>query len=448
MSDRIGGRIKTMKFADNYIDLGAQWVYGKDNNLVYEMADVDELGKTNGTIANMDWIRSNGKKITEGVVDQMLDLITTVYDNMKDDKIDPTITFGDYLSKMFDREVEKQNIRIDRSLAKEFIVTFKKMEGNMADTDMSAFDYWSFQPCGGSGLLNWRDKGFKQFLHHLVNGDDLNEHGVLKGCIDLNRRVRQVEWDRPDGSVLVSCEKEKYSADHVVITFSLGVLKHSSTLFQPSLPDSHCKAINSMGFGNVCKIFVEFQEKFWPDDWRGFNALWRAQDLPAQPWLKDIYGFHVYDHQPRVLLGWACGVHVEAIETIKHSALVDGIVRMLNHFLRNFNVSRPNNVIISKWSTDPAHRGSYSYPSVLATENDTGPKSLAQPIHVQVAETREPSDTSISSTSETPPITARPVLFFAGEATSSNHYSTVHGAVESGIREADRIISFYRSSTY
>lgn len=159
MSDRIGGRVKTMKFADNYIDLGAQWVYGESENLVWQMADADELGKSDGTITNMGWIRSNGKKISQVVVDQMLKLITTIYDNMQDDAIDPTITFGDYLSKMFDREVEKQNIRIDKKLAKEFIVTFKKMEGNMADTDMSAYDYWSFKPCDGSGLLNWRDKG-------------------------------------------------------------------------------------------------------------------------------------------------------------------------------------------------------------------------------------------------------------------------------------------------
>lgn len=285
-------------------------------------------------------------------------------------------------------------------------------------------------------------------MRHLVNGDDLNEHGVLKDCIDLNQRVRQVDWNRPDGSVLVSCDKEKYSADHVVITVSLGVLKHNTTLFRPTLPESHCKAIKCIGFGNVCKIFVEFHEKFWPDDWHGFNALWREQDLPAQPWLKDIYGFHVYDHQPRVLLGWASGFHVEGIETMNHSALVEGIVYMLQHFLPNFSVSRPNNVLISKWGADPAHFGSYSYPSVLATMNDTGPDKLAQPINVRIPESRQPSDSSISSTSQARPISARPVLFFAGEATSSDHYSTVHGAVESGIREAERILSLYRCSTY
>jgi monoamine oxidase len=36
------------------------------------------------------------------------------------------------------------------------------------------------------------------------------------------------------------------------------------------------------------------------------------------------------------------------------------------------------------------------------------------------------------------------VLLFAGEATHSSYYSTVHGAIESGWREAERIIELYK----
>ena len=35
-------------------------------------------------------------------------------------------------------------------------------------------------------------------------------------------------------------------------------------------------------------------------------------------------------------------------------------------------------------------------------------------------------------------------MLFAGEATHSSFYSTTHGALLSGIREADRIIELYR----
>lgn len=40
-------------------------------------------------------------------------------------------------------------------------------------------------------------------------------------------------------------------------------------------------------------------------------------------------------------------------------------------------------------------------------------------------------------------VAKRPVIQFAGEATNKHHYSTVHGAIESGWREADRLIKFY-----
>lgn len=38
----------------------------------------------------------------------------------------------------------------------------------------------------------------------------------------------------------------------------------------------------------------------------------------------------------------------------------------------------------------------------------------------------------------------KPVVQFAGEATSGNHYSCVHGAIETGWREADRLIQLYK----
>lgn len=37
-----------------------------------------------------------------------------------------------------------------------------------------------------------------------------------------------------------------------------------------------------------------------------------------------------------------------------------------------------------------------------------------------------------------------PVIQFAGEATNRHHFGTVHGAIESGWREADRLINFYK----
>lgn len=79
-----------------------------------------------------------------------------------------------------------------------------------------------------------------------------------------------------------------YTADHVVVTVSLGVLKKNfSTLFTPELPSEKRTAIERIPMGAVGKIFLEFDEKFWEDEWVGVSLLWKPEDLsqlPANSW--------------------------------------------------------------------------------------------------------------------------------------------------------------------
>lgn len=48
--------------------------------------------------------------------------------------------------------------------------------------------------------------------------------------------------------------------------------------------------------------------------------------------------------------------------------------------------------------------------------------------------------TSAADLAEPLLVNGKPIVLFAGEATHSHFYSTVHGAIESGFREAERII--------
>lgn len=43
---------------------------------------------------------------------------------------------------------------------------------------------------------------------------------------------------------------------------------------------------------------------------------------------------------------------------------------------------------------------------------------------------------------------SKPIIQFAGEATSTHHHSTVHGAIETGHLEAQRLIDLYKQPTY
>lgn len=74
----------------------------------------------------------------------------------------------------------------------------------------------------------------------------------------------------------------------------------------------------------------------------------------------------------------------------------------------------------SKWYSNPHFRGTYSYQTQKAFERRPSAEvELSKPLKNGKDEM---------------------TLLFAGEATHPYYYSTVHGAIETGYREADRIL--------
>jgi spermine oxidase len=60
----------------------------------------------------------------------------------------------------------------------------------------------------------------------------------------------------------------EYTADHVIFTGSLGVLKATHRqLFTPELPTKKQEAIENIGFGSVTKLAFEFETPFWPAEY-------------------------------------------------------------------------------------------------------------------------------------------------------------------------------------
>jgi spermine oxidase len=80
----------------------------------------------------------------------------------------------------------------------------------------------------------------------------------------------------------------------------------------------------------------------------------------------------------------------------------------------------------SKWKTNPHFNGSYTYQSLEAERRNVSREDLGRPV----------CDSD-----------GKPVLLFAGEATHSKFYATVHGAIETGFNEADRILEIYKNKT-
>src|SRR5699024_11870239 len=59
--------------------------------------------------------------------------------------------------------------------------------------------------------------------------------------------------------------REVRSADRVVVTLPLGVLKAGEVQFLPDLPVNKAMAVDQLGNGRLEKLFLRFEEVFWGD---------------------------------------------------------------------------------------------------------------------------------------------------------------------------------------
>uniref|UniRef100_A0A182K4J9 Amine oxidase domain-containing protein n=1 Tax=Anopheles christyi TaxID=43041 RepID=A0A182K4J9_9DIPT len=234
-------------------------------------------------------------------------------------------------------------------------------------------------------------------------------------------------------NVVVECENGAvYEADHVICTLPLGVLKEQAeTLFVPALPQYKIESIDSLLFGTVDKIFLEYDRPFLNATISEIMLLWEQQeDEEAEPvngleddgqWLKDNWFKKIYSFSKvsdTLLLGWISGREAEYMETLSHEIVAERCTDILRQFLKDPFVPKPKRCVCTSWRKQPFSRGSYTAIAVGASQDDID--NIAQPLYSS-------------------PHQSKPSVMFAGEHTHANFYSTVHGAYLSG-RTAAQIL--------
>lgn len=92
-----------------------------------------------------------------------------------------------------------------------------------------------------------------------------------------------------EGVVVLNTDGSCIEADYAVTTFSLGVLQHEDAVaFEPALPEWKQVAIESFLLGTYTKIFLQFNETWWPTETefflyadpvqRGWYPIWQSLD--------------------------------------------------------------------------------------------------------------------------------------------------------------------------
>lgn len=296
-------------------------------------------------------------------------------------------------------------------------------------TKLSPRAYSDWIDCPGVPLINFRD-GYHSLIESIL--DELPQN-----TLRLDTPV--VKIDSSVGKQFVevtTASHEVIQAHHVIITASLGVLQETmSTLFEPPLPFPKSQMIQSMGFGTINKIYLEFEERFWTAHDFGYQLVWRnrrknceqSNQFPA--WTYYLSGFDVVRGQRNMLVGWVGGKGARQVESESEADIGRTCSKLLRTFLNNNSLPEPIKVICSKWYSNQWTRGSYSHRSTDCEKLDLPFEVLSDPIVKTIKD--EP--------------TPWPCVLFSGEATDKEFYSSTHGGLRSGWREADRLINFWKS---
>lgn len=135
----------------------------------------------------------------------------------------------------------------------------------------------------------------------------------------------------------------------------------------------------------------------------------------------NIRSFTRVDAMPNLLEAILAGPKMAEFELFDDEKVVNDCMWLLEKLLMQI-LPKPIAMKRTKWLTNPNFYGTYSYQSYLAGLNNVLPKDLGKSI------TNEDG---------------KPLILFGGEATDEKFPSNAHGAVSSGWRVADEIISYY-----
>ncbi|XP_008048638.1 spermine oxidase isoform X5 [Carlito syrichta] len=469
-SSRIGGRVQSVKLGHATFELGATWIHGSHGNPIYHLAEANGLleettdgERSVGRISLYSkngvacYLTNHGCRIPKDVVEEFSDLYNEVYNLTQEffrhDK--PVNAESKNSVGVFTREEVRNRIRDDpddpeatKRLKLAMIQQYLKVEScessshSMDEVSLSAFGEWTEIP----GAHHVIPSGFMRVVELLAEG-------IPTHVIQMGKPVRCIHWDqasaRPRGPEIEP----------------RGVLKRQyTTFFRPSLPTEKVAAIHRLGIGTTDKIFLEFEEPFWGPECNSLQFVWedeaesRTLTYPPELWYRKICGFDVLyppERYGHVLSGWICGEEALVMEKCDDEAVAEICTEMLRQFTGNPNIPKPRRILRSAWGSNPYFRGSYSYTQVGSSGADV--EKLAKPLpYTESSKMAHGSSTKQQPghllSSKCPEQSLDPnrgsikpmQVLFSGEATHRKYYSTTHGALLSGQREAARLIEMYR----
>jgi monoamine oxidase len=206
-----------------------------------------------------------------------------------------------------------------------------------------------------------------------------------------------------DRVVVTDASGGVHTADRVIVTVPVAVLQKGQIAFVPPLPDAKLRAIDDVRIPPGLKVFLRFEERFYPD-----IAL--VGGLSADKIYYDA-AFRKGSEDHVLGLFW---VSPDAGEwtAMDDDAIVAAALAELDDWFDGAASAAFIDGRVQNWSREPHIGGAYSW------DHRRAPEAV-------IAGLNRPVDD---------------VIFFAGEATSYDEWSTVHGAMQSAYDTVARVL--------
>ncbi|XP_063391852.1 spermine oxidase-like [Cydia fagiglandana] len=422
---RIGGRVHTVAFGDGLVELGGEWVLGTKNSRTYAAAQ-----QHNVTIIPQDWSKlvyySDGTPADSQLISQLAE-------HRFDDGPDPPEAQGNFTTGKILEDITKN--RPDLLKDQDFISGILSFVELMVNNLEGSSDWnevttgGDYEDLEGDQSLSWHRHGYKTFFDIMLNTYK-GGPGLPNLDLKLNTEVKVIRAPQhPTECVIVECsDGSLYEADNVIVTVSLGVLKDKkSTLFSPPLPEDKQTAINKISMGVLDKVVLAFDQPWWTQNISRFLFIWKEADRKKVPaldlWTTKVVGASRPMGSSNTLTLWISGNIAKEVETLSEDTVKTKCVALLQRFMGDtlkVTVPEPTAILRTTWYSNPYTRGSYTFDNTLTPQYPDARDWLARPL----------TDSS-----------GAPRVLFAGEATNRRHFGTVHGASETGYREAMRLVN-------
>ena len=406
--DRFGGRSHTVDIGGYPIDLGCSWIHGPIGNPMAKYADQVGVKRLDGNVEEDSlvfrwWDDDVARELTTLEKFQTLGYafrFAEVDSASLADELGPRASVRDgaevYIQRQGLEGVVRRNTEWLIRLLSEFVYG--------TDWSQMSLQYWSYANSEskylGTGEGEFPEGGYRRLYTAMAGPQQFR----------LNHRVTSVEQRR--GGVVVQAlhgrHRVAFHGSHVVVAVPLGVLKSGTIAFRPGLPEAKRAAIGRVGFGDVEKVAMVFDEAFWSDTTHR-HMFYVSNRAPME---MPYYVDYNRTHKIPALVGFYGGPYAVGLRKLDGAARLALSLDRLKVIMGGRAIPRPRAVQTTDWLNDPFSRGSYSAMRVGATPDDMD--TIAAPVGGRV--------------------------LFAGEATNRARHSTADGAMSSGIREAKRLL--------